>query len=77
MRQFVDGAGMEWTAVLGRASYGEMMLLFSRRGTSAVYESPLEAATAAEGDDLLRTLADEVLRERLAQSIHWCGEGDH
>jgi len=71
MRRFTDEHGAEWTAVLGRASYGEMSLLFTRSGSLDVFSAPLEADSAAGGRDFLATLADEDLRARLATARPW------
>lgn len=71
MRRFVDDHGIEWTVALGRASYGEMTLLFSARGNDAVYVVALEAATSAEGQDLLASLEVVDLRRRLAGAELW------
>lgn len=71
MRRFVDAGGVEWTVVLGRASYGEITLLFSRAGSIEVFTTPLEADTAASGRELLDALADEDLRARLLDARPW------
>lgn len=75
MRRFTDDGGEEWTAVLGRASYGEMTLLFTRAGSRAVLSAPLEADTAAGGRDFLAELNDEDLRARLETAHPW--DDDH
>ncbi len=71
MRRFQDTGGVEWTVVLGRASYGEITLLFSRAGSIEVFTTPLEAETAAAGHDVLAALADDDLRERLTDARPW------
>lgn len=71
MRRFQDAGGVEWTVVLGRASYGEITLLFSRAGSIEVFTTLLEAETAAGGHDLLAGLADEDLRARLLEARPW------
>lgn len=71
MRRFTDECGQEWSAVLGRASYGEMTLLFTRAGTSDVLSAPLETDTAAGGRDLLAEMADDDLRARLEAASPW------
>lgn len=71
MRRFTDAGGEEWTAVLGRASYGEMTLLFTRRGSSDVLSAPLEVDTAASGRGYLAGLAEDDLRARLASAEPW------
>jgi len=71
MRRFTDEGGDEWTAVLGRASYGEMTLLFSRTGSHDVFSAPLETDTAAGGRDYLAELPEDELRARLAGAHPW------
>lgn len=71
MRRFTDDAGTVWTAVLGRASYGEISLLFSRAGSIEVFSTPLETGTAAEGRDWLAELDEADLRARLAEARPW------
>lgn len=71
MRRFADDNGREWTAVIGRASYGDMALLFSRAGSVDVLTVPLEAGSAAAGRDLLTALTDSELREHLARARPW------
>ena len=71
MRRFQDARGVEWTVVLGRASYGEITLLFSRAGSIEVLSTPLEAETAAGGRDVLAGLADDELRARLSAARPW------
>lgn len=71
MRRFHDAGGVEWTVVLGRASYGEITLLFSRSGSIEVFSVPLEADTAAAGRDFLSALDDDDLRARLADARPW------
>lgn len=71
MRRFHDADGIEWTAVLGRASYGEITLLFSRSGSIEVFSTPLEADTTAAGQDFLIALDDDDLRARLLDARPW------
>lgn len=71
MRRFHDAGGVEWTVVLGRASYGEITLLFSRADSIEVFGTPLEADSSAVGRDFLIELAEEELRARLADARPW------
>ena len=71
MRRFSDADGVEWTVVLGKASYANMALLFSRAGSTDILCTPLEADSAAGARDVLREFADAELRERLAEARPW------
>lgn len=71
MRRFHDAGGVEWTVVLGRASYGEITLLFSRAGSIEVFSTPLEADTTAAGHDFLIALGEDELCARLADARPW------
>lgn len=71
MRRFHDAGGVEWTVVLGRASYGEITLLFSRADSIEVFGTALEADTTAAGHDVLTALAEDELRARLADARPW------
>lgn len=71
MRRFHDAGGVEWTVVLGRASYGEITLLFSRADSIEVFGTALEADTTAAGQDVLTALAEDELRARLADARPW------
>ena len=71
MRRFPDHAGREWTVGLSAGSYGAITLMFSATGDTAVYWLALEAATAAEGEEMLAGFSEDDLRERLAAAEAW------
>jgi hypothetical protein len=71
MRRFDDAEGREWTAALSAGSYGSITLMFSARGDTTIYWLALEAATAAEGHDMLAAFSDDELRERLSTAEAW------
>lgn len=71
MRRFHDADGLEWTVALSTGSYGSVTLMFAAAADTAIYWTALEAATAAEAQDLLDGLSDADLRERLARAEQW------
>lgn len=71
MRRFHDADGLEWTAALSAGSYGNVTLMFAATADTAIYWLALEAATAAEGHELLAGFSDEELRQRLAHAEQW------
>jgi len=73
MRRFRDDAGTEWTVALSAGSYGSMTLMFAATGSTELYWLALEAASSAEGQDLLDGLSEDELRARLGRAEHWTG----
>ncbi len=73
MRSFRDGEGNEWDVMVGRESWGMLVLLFSSRRGSDNRTSPLAAETAREAERELEALDEDTLRERLADSAPWSG----
>jgi len=71
MRRFHDASGTEWTVALSAGSYGSMTLMFSPAGDSAIFWLALEAATAAEGQDMLAGFSDAELCRRLDLAERW------
>jgi hypothetical protein len=74
MRRFLDDSGAEWTVVLSNGSYGSVSLIFAATGEAGNLRwIAFEAASAAEGQELLKNQSDDELRERLAQAEDWNG----
>lgn len=74
MRRFLDDSGAEWTVALSNGSYGTVSLIFAATGEAGNLRwIAFEAASAAEGQELLKSQSDDELRERLAQSEDWTG----
>lgn len=71
MRRFHDAHGLEWTVALSAGSYGSVTLMFAAAADTAVYWLSLEAATAAEAQELLDGFSDEELRQRLVRAEQW------
>lgn len=71
MRRFVDTAGVEWTVALSAGSYGSITLMFAATGDTTIYWVMLEAATAAEGQEMLDAFSEAELCERLATAEAW------
>lgn len=71
MRRFQDADGLEWTAALSPGSYGSVTLMFAATADTAIYWLSLEAATAAEAQELLAGFSDDELRRRLARAEQW------
>lgn len=71
MRTFDDAAGRRWDAVLGKASYGTLVVLFTPRDGGEPRTSILQSETALEAERELGALSDDDLRDRLAGSAPW------
>ncbi len=72
MRRFLDDSGAEWTVALSHGSYGSISLIFAASGQAGTLRwIAFEAASAAEGQELLDTQSDDDLRARLAQAEDW------
>lgn len=65
MRSIKDHTGATWDVVVGKESYGSMVLFFSRRGDDEVRRLSFEASSRLEAERMLRTLDAEALRSRL------------
>lgn len=71
MRSFVDQEGRRWQAVVGKESYGMLVVLFSQDESREVLRSTLRAATRIEAESELAELTEVELRERLAAAEPW------
>jgi hypothetical protein len=71
MRTFVDDAGRRWQVVLGKESWGTLVLLFSPADGGDARTSVLTAETSLAANAELDGLTDEELRERLRDSRPW------
>ena len=71
MRTFVDDAGRRWQVVLGKESWGTLVLLFSPADGGDSRTSILTAETSLAANAELDALTDEDLRERLRDSRPW------
>ncbi|MEO6529174.1 MAG: hypothetical protein ABIP93_21320 [Gemmatimonadaceae bacterium] len=71
MRAFVDAQGRRWQVVLGKESWGTLVLLFSPdvggdSRTSVLHSETMRAASAE-----LDAMTDDDLRARLTESRPW------
>ena len=71
MRGFVDDAGRAWQVVLGKESWGTLVLLFSPAGAGETRTSVLAAETMFAANAELDALTDQDLRDRLRDSRPW------
>jgi hypothetical protein len=71
MRIFTDESGNRWDVVLGKESFGTLVLLFSRRNGGDVRKSILASETVMDAEAELGTLSDDDLRARLREAQPW------
>jgi hypothetical protein len=71
VRGFTDDAGRTWEVVVGRESWGTLVLVFSPRAGGDARTSILAAETAYAANAELDALSDDELRERLRHSRPW------
>ncbi len=68
MRSIEDHSGATWDVAVGKESYGNMVLFFSRRGGREVRRVTIEANSRLEAERMLRSLETESLRSKLSAS---------
>ena len=71
MRSFDDEHGRHWQAALLEASFGNVMLIFSRLGASGVLHAALEAANFHEAEQWLAGANEGTLRNHLDKAEPW------
>jgi hypothetical protein len=71
VRAFVDDAGRPWQVVLGKESWGTLVLLFSPGDGGDARTSVLQAETMFAANAELDALTDDDLRNRLRDSHPW------
>lgn len=71
MRSFDDERGGHWQAALMAASFGNVLLVFSRIGAEGVLHSPLDSANFHEAEQLLAEADEARLRLLLAEAKPW------
>jgi hypothetical protein len=71
VRSFVDDAGRAWQVVLGKESWGTLVLLFSSAVGNETRTSVLTAETSFAANAELDALTDQELRDRLRDSRPW------
>lgn len=73
MRSFDDEHGGHWQAALMEASFGNVLMMFTRIGGEGVLQRPLEAANFQEAQRLLADADEARLRALLADAQPWSG----
>jgi len=71
VRAFTDDAGRRWQVVLGKESWGTLVLLFSPADGGDTRTSVLAAETSFAANAELDAMSDHQLRERLRDSRPW------
>ncbi|TAN03594.1 MAG: hypothetical protein EPN40_00545 [Rhodanobacteraceae bacterium] len=71
MRSFEDAEGGHWQAALMEASFGNVLMIFSRIGGDGVLQKPLDAANYHEAEQLLADANEGQLRNLLAGAQPW------
>ncbi|HUQ45258.1 MAG TPA: hypothetical protein VM033_01325 [Gemmatimonadaceae bacterium] len=71
MRGFSDASGHRWQVILGKESWGTLVLLFSPDAGGETRTSILHAETMFAANAELDALSDDELRERLSDSRPW------
>jgi hypothetical protein len=71
MRAFDDLDGRRWQVVLGKESWGTLVLLFSPDGGGDTRTSVLSAETMLAASAELDAMSDDDLRVRLRDSRPW------
>lgn len=71
MRPFDDDEGRRWQVVLGKESWGTLVLIFTPVGAGAPRTSVLHAETMLDANAELDALTDDDLRVKLRDSRPW------
>ncbi|MDZ7809151.1 MAG: hypothetical protein U5L11_02150 [Arhodomonas sp.] len=75
MRTITDHNGRQWTAFVGRESYGVHMILFMPQTGGGAMQAPLDVDTWLEAEQRLAAMTEAELAEQLASSAWPWGEG--
>ncbi len=71
MRELVDVEGRKWDAVVGKESWGTLVIIFSPRDGGAPRKNILHAETSFDAERELAAMLEEELRDRLAVAQPW------
>lgn len=71
MRSFDDDQGGHWQAALLEASFGNVLVIFSRIGGDGVLHAALDSANFHEAEQLLADASVTQLRGLLAGAKPW------
>lgn len=69
MRSILDQAGVTWDVAVGKESYGNMVLLFSRRDHEEIRRAEIGANSRLEAERMLSAFDLDSLRAKLAAAI--------
>lgn len=75
MRSFDDSTGHHWQVALMEASFGNVLMVFSRIGDDGVFKKPLAAANLGEAEQLLADADTSTLRGLLEEAEPWVQAG--
>lgn len=73
MRSFDDAQGGHWQAALMEASFGNVLMIFSKIGADGALCKSLDAANLGEAEQLLADADAPRLRGLLAEAVPWLG----
>jgi hypothetical protein len=71
MRIVEDAQGRSWDVMVGRGSWGSLVLLFSLRGANENRTADIASETVRQAEQELSSLTDDEVRARLAESKPW------
>ncbi len=71
MRVIEDAEGRSWDVIVGRGSWGSLVLLFSLRGANENRTADLASESVRQAEQELAALSDDEVRARLADSTPW------
>lgn len=71
MRSFEDEAGGHWQAALMEASFGNVLVIFTRIGAEGVLHKTLDSANLHEAEQLLADADQATLRKLLSEAAPW------
>ena len=71
MRSFDDAQGDRWEAAMLDASYGIMLVIFSRVGSDEVLKNELDAASLFDAEQMLASMDEASLRATLLEAVPW------
>lgn len=71
MREFLDVEGRVWDAVVGKESWGTLVIVLSPRDGGEARKSILQAETSFDAERELASMEEEELRDRLAVAQPW------
>ncbi len=71
MRSFDDNQGGHWQAALMEASFGNVLMIFSRIGGEGALARPLDAANLHEAEQQLAAADEAALRHMLEEARPW------